>query len=458
MQFVSSTTGRLAYVVSCMLFTVFSFAQVNSPFSRYGIGNLVGAQHTVSRSMGGLQASYADGITSNIGQSINFNNPASYGNLFNLVTYDLGLTIDSRNLKSANPAGSFSSIYFIPAYAAVAMPISKAKGIGFAFGLKPISRINYSIANKGRLAGDSAGTLYSGTGGFNQAFIGIGKRWKKLNIGFNTGYSFGRRETNTQITFFNDTVSYYQSNQSVKTNFGKMFLQGGIQYEFDIIKQEDKIARTSESYAVRVGAIASFQQNLNATQDINKYTFGIASSGAIVGIDTVLRAENIKGNVVIPATYEAGATLSKRFGTTAGTFELWSIGLEFATTQWTRYRFYNQPDALNNSWVVKLGAQISPNPQASNNYLRSINYRLGFNYGQDYINADGNGLKTFTVSLGAGLPIRKWRAYETQYTTMQTALQIGKRGSSVNNITENYLQLSVGFSLSDIWFIKRKYD
>ncbi|MCA6446380.1 MAG: hypothetical protein IM562_04395, partial [Chitinophagaceae bacterium] len=130
----------------------------------------------------------------------------------------------------------------------------------------------------------------------------------------------------------------------------------------------------------------------------------------------------------------------------------------YTTTQWTRYRFYNQPDALNNSWMLKLGAQISPNPIASNNYLRSINYRIGFNYGQDYINADGKGLKVFAVSLGAGLPIRKWRAYETQYTTMQTALQIGKRGSASNNITETYIQFSVGFSLSDIWFIKRRYD
>ncbi|MFX6234571.1 hypothetical protein ABTF60_19125, partial [Acinetobacter baumannii] len=87
--------------------------------------------------------------------------------------------IDSRNLKSANPAGSFSSIYFIPAYAAVAMPLSKSKGLGFAFGLKPISRINYSVTSNTRVAGDSVGTSYNGTGGLNQAFIGIGKRWKK---------------------------------------------------------------------------------------------------------------------------------------------------------------------------------------------------------------------------------------------------------------------------------------
>ncbi|MFX4971124.1 hypothetical protein ABTB72_19285, partial [Acinetobacter baumannii] len=93
-----------------------------------------------------------------------FNNPASYGNLYNLVTYDLGLLIDSRNLKSISPAGTFNSIYFIPGYAAVAMPLSKSKGLGFAFGLKPISRINYSITSSTRVAGDSVGTSFNGTG------------------------------------------------------------------------------------------------------------------------------------------------------------------------------------------------------------------------------------------------------------------------------------------------------
>jgi hypothetical protein len=105
-----------------------------------------------------------------------------------------------------------------------------------------------------------------------------------------------------------------------------------------------------------------------------------------------------------------------------------------------------------------MGAQISPNPDGGTSYLSNVNYRLGFQFGKDYINADGNGLKHSSFTLGAGFPIRKWRNYETQYTVVQAAVQFGKRGSAVNNITENYTQLTLGFSLSDVWFIKRKYD
>ena len=49
-----------------------AFAQDNSPYSRYGIGDLVPGTNIVNRSMGGVTAGYFDQL------SINFNNPASY--------------------------------------------------------------------------------------------------------------------------------------------------------------------------------------------------------------------------------------------------------------------------------------------------------------------------------------------------------------------------------------------
>jgi hypothetical protein len=57
-----------------------------------------------------------------------------------------------------------------------------------------------------------------------------------------------------------------------------------------------------------------------------------------------------------------------------------------------------------------------------------------------------------------GLPIKKWSAYDRQFTVLNTTLQLGKRGSSVNNFTESFIQFTLGMSLSDLWFQKRKYD
>lgn len=458
MRLVSTTTGRLAYVVSFIIISIQLTAQVNSPYSRYGIGNLVGSQHIIGRSMGGIQAAYADGLSNNMVQSVNFNNPATYG-AFYLVSYDLSLLYDTRSLKSSNPEGIFKSRYLIPSYLAVGMPLNKAKGLGLAFGLRPVSRINYTVITRGRVANDSVGTSYEGTGGMNQAFVGIGKRWKNLSIGLNTGYTFGRKELSTKKTFLSDTIAYAQSNTGSTTTYGKAFFQLGLQYEVLLHKVEDKAKKQTENYLLRFGATANLQQSLNAKQDQVVETFTVGSVGNFISIDSISKFNNIKGTIVMPASYEAGIVFHKTLTSTRGIFEMWSIGAEYSSTLWKNYRFYGQADpALVNSWTMKFGAQISPNPQAIRNYLNNVNYRIGFNFGKDYIDADGNGLKTSTFSFGAGFPIRKWRAYETQYTVVQTALQVGKRGSSKNNITENFVQLSLGFSLNDTWFIKRRYD
>src|SRR4030095_7749492 len=60
------------FLVLFFCFSLPAFSQDNSPYSRYGIGDLVPSTNIPSRGMGGLSAGYIDVL------SINFNNPASY--------------------------------------------------------------------------------------------------------------------------------------------------------------------------------------------------------------------------------------------------------------------------------------------------------------------------------------------------------------------------------------------
>ncbi len=456
MRSVSITNFRVFLAFILVFFALSSRAQENSPFSRYGLGEFYSSHHIISRSMGGLGAAYADGLNNNVGQSINFANPATYSSLY-MVSFDLGLTIDTRTLNSNNPTGKFASANFIPSYLAIGLPLKRSKGLGLAFGMKPLSRISYSVSNLSRIAGDSLHTLYEGSGGLNQAFVGFGKKWKDLSIGFNTGYNFGSKETSTKKAFLNDTVTYYQSNSSTITNFHGAFLSGGLQYEVSLHKNVVAATKTTENYLLRFGLTGTLQQKLSASQNIDRKTFTYGTNGDIK-IDSVSEQNDIKGTVLLPSTYAAGITLHKTVLNTKGVFEMWSLGIEYTSTQWSNYRFYDQTDKLSNSWQLKVGAQFSPDPVGSRDYWSSLNYRAGFYIGKDYINADGNGLKQYGVSFGAGLPVRKWTTYDNQFTVINMGLQFGKRGSSVNNITENYVQFSLGLSLSDLWFIKRKYD
>lgn len=455
-----SVSTILFRISCCFLVTGISIfnanAQENSPFTRYGLGDFYNGSHAISRALGGLGVAYSDGTNNNVGQAINFMNPATYGQFF-MVSYDLGLTIDSRNLRSENPAGKFRSNYFYPSYLGVGVPLNKDKGWGMAFGLRPLSRISYSVINREKVVGDSLATVYEGSGGLNQAFIGVGKKWKNLSVGFNTGFNFGRKEISTKKTFINDTTFFYQSNSSTLTTFSGVFFNPGFQYEFTVGRKVIEQTKTTNSYKIIIGGSAMLAQRLSASQDQKRETFVETQSGDIT-VDSISNTTDIKGRIQMPATYAAGITLHKTSSNNRGTFEMWSIGAEYTTTQWTKYRFYGQPDQLNNSWQFKVGAQLCPDPLNGRSYWSNVNYRVGAFFGKDYLNPDGNGLKHVGFSLGAGLPIKKWNNYDRQFTILNTALQFGKRGSSVNNITESYVQFTLGISLTDLWFQKRKYD
>ncbi len=457
MRSVSLTMFRFFTVLVFGFPLLTAHAQENSPYSRYGLGDYYQGQHIISRSLGGLTAAYADGLSNNNGQSINFGNPASYSNIY-MVAYDIGLTVDTRTLKSVNPDGKFSSNYFIPSYFAVGIPINKKRGLGLAFGLKPISRINYSITQTGRAAGDSIAYAYQGSGGLNQVFLGIGKKWKALSIGFNTGLNFGRKDISTLTSFINDTVNYQKSKSSTVTNFSSLFISGGTQYEFVLKTKNNPSAKTVDRFMVRLGLTGNLGSNMNATQDIDRSTFYYDANGVIAKIDSIYSQKNIKGVVVMPSSYAAGVTIRKTTQAPRGLFDIWSLGAEYTATRWSKYRFFDQVDQLSDNWMFKVGASISPDPVSGRSYWGALNYRVGFFVGKDYVNPDGNGLKMIGGSFGMGIPIRKWNNYTNQFAIVNTSLQFGKRGDSKNNITEGYFRLSFGLSLSDIWFIPRRYE
>src|SRR6187549_1750610 len=76
------------------------FSQENSPYSRYGLGDMVPQTNIVSRGMGGFSAGFSDY------QSINFVNPASYANLKTTI-FDIGFEVDRRTLRSFTPPARF---------------------------------------------------------------------------------------------------------------------------------------------------------------------------------------------------------------------------------------------------------------------------------------------------------------------------------------------------------------
>ena len=453
MILVSSKIKRFLLSVTGLTLLSAVSAQVNSPFSRYGIGDLYPNQNIASRGLGGLTAAFSDP------QAINSDNPASYSNIY-LTTYDIGISIDSRILQDNAQGLKYNSINFSPSYITLGFPVDKRRKIGMAFGLKPLSQINYSIEQYSKLPGiDSIQNLYQGSGGLNQAFIGLGKKWKGLSLGFNTGFNFGKKDISSKVNILNDTVKYNGSNSEANTALWGVFLNAGLQYDLKLKERSNDLSKTREIYHLRFGGDVSVQQKLHANQNLVKETFNYDVNGAVNPLDVIQQDSSYTGTVSLPASYTAGLMFVKTIGSSIGELDNWMIGVEYDAARWSQYRFYDQPDRVRDNWMLRAGFQITPDPFFAKDFWSRTTYKFGFFTGKDYVDADGNGLKVEGITAGAAFHLRKFRSYgDNQFTLLNTSLEVGKRGSGVNNITEGFVKFSVGLSLSDVWFIKRKYD
>ena len=448
----------IGFVLTLIIFTS-AAAQENSPYSRYGLGDLTPNQNIINRGMGGISAGYSDY------QSVNFVNPASYGNLSYLspatvrqnpgaqrnTIFDFGMEADTRTLKSINPTGKFSTTNLNISYVQLGMPVklkkANKKGIflGIDLGLRPVARVNYKILTlqrKGNGVNDSLATLYEGSGGLSEAMFGAGLRIKNFNIGFNSGYRFGNKTYSTKLTFINDTVTYYQSNKSSQANYGGMFFTVGTQYEIYL----------KNKAFLRLGAYTSLSQKLRGSQDVLNQTVNYDESGTPYRIDSVYQSKK-GGTVQLPSTWGAGFSYQD-------SSSHWTFGADYEQTNWDGYRYFDSADRVQNTWKIRGGVEYFPASSSTpiKKYFNFVKYRAGFYYGPDYINL-GNKVPEYGVTFGASFPLklRKSSYYETQVSYMNTAIEIGSRGNKQSSLRESIVRISVGFSLGDLWFNRSKY-
>jgi hypothetical protein len=449
---------RLTGLVLTVLIYTSADAQTNSPYSRYGLGDVVQNHNIATRGMGSIAAGYSDF------QNINFTNPASYGNISYIdpatirlnpslqrsTIFEFGVEFTNLTLKNVSPSANFSSKDVNIPYIQLGLPIKMLKAnrkgifLGAGFGLKPVNRISYKIAKFESAPGiDSIGTVYEGNGGLTEVSAGAGLRIRNLNLGFNTGFAFGKKEYNTNLKFFNDTSFYYSSTSYTNTGFHGAFINAGLQYEIQLKRKALLV----------LGGYANFQQTLKGDQDNVRETIYTDIYGMKIRVDSVF-ANNVPGVIIRPATYGAGFTYRDGEGH-------WLIGADYEATQWDKYRFYGQTDSVVNSYKVRAGIEYYPASSNTTlkNYFNFVRYRVGFNFGPDYVKVNNTSLPQYGISFGAGFPLKLKRSYfETQSSQLNAAIEFGRRGDKKSNLTENTVRISIGFSMADLWFRSYKYD
>jgi hypothetical protein len=453
MRFVNSIRLKAAFLFLALTICLSSvYAQDNSPYSRYGLGDVVNNANILNRAMGGISAGFSNE------RYINQLNPATYAFIGQslskipeygkLISFEVGTEFNARTLVQNNPAGKYTSrnVYFN--YMQLGMQLSKKGNWGAVFGLQPVTKESYKIETSKRLTGiDSLFTLYEGSGGAYQGYLGTGYRRGNLALGFNAGYTFGKKESTTNLRFINDTVDYYESSSNTRANFGSLFLNLGGMYNIYLDKDKKR--------SIKIGGYYNLAQRMRANEDVERLTYEVSAQpgNPNAGIDTIFSKTDRSGTIQYPSTFGVGFTYEKG--------ESLLFGVDFTGSNWSNYSYFGQSEPVRNSWMVKSGLQFVPNIK-SNKYLSKINYRAGFYYGIDHIRAALVDMPIYAFTFGFGLPTSK-PAYNANFrsispTVLNFAFEAGRRGGSNINLSENFVRIAMSVSLSDVWFFRRKYD
>ena len=161
---------------------------MNSPYTRFGFGQLATAGTGTNKGMGGT------GIGVQNSNQINLLNPASYAAVDTLTfLLDVGMSLNNTNLAEGNVKRNALNTTFDY----LAMQFRLVPRLGMTIGMMPFSNIGYNFSNSTTIdySEDEKITttnIFQGNGGLRQVTAGLGYApFKGLSVGANLSYIYG---------------------------------------------------------------------------------------------------------------------------------------------------------------------------------------------------------------------------------------------------------------------------
>ena len=404
-----------------------------SPYSYYGFGEKQFRGPNEIKSMGSL-AVFSDSL------HINTLNPASYAKL-QATTFSLGASYKSTNLSNANSKEKATSGSFD--YLALAFP---AGDFRVAVGIMPYSFVGYNIQNTSiNDKGMTEANQHIGEGGLNRTFLGLSyKISKNLSIGVDGAYIFG--DTETSLTkFITDDGEGVPADRGTRyrylNNYSGLAVNTALNYEQPLNKKMSLFAT----------ATFSPEMKLKNDQEIVRATVKADSNLGFVEIDSNKQTDYDE-KMLLPMNYSIGLGI--------GNHLKWFVGAEYTATQTSKYNnFYNYSNARYNDYMkIGLGGFYTPKYNSFENYFQKISYRAGVNYENTGLVINNEEIKGYNANIGIGLPVPFSKTMMSN-SNINIGFEYGQKGNTnMGLIKENYYGVHVGFSFSDVWFKRRKFN
>ena len=389
---------------------------LNSPYTRYGFGQLAGMETGTNKSMGGT------GIGVLNSNQINMLNPASYAAVDTLTfLLDVGMSLSNTNIaegKTRMNSGSATFDY-------VAMQFRLLPRLGMTIGLTPFSNIGYDFGGTVPVLDDgeyeiTATNRYNGVGGMRQVTAGLGYMpVKGLAIGANLSYVYGE-------------IYHYIYNQYSETTISSRTKQ----YRADVTTYN-----------------AEFGLQYQATMGKSKFVLG-ATYQLGHGIDDeayiIQTMEEANDTIAahsflsMPSAYGMGVSYSYDNRLT--------IAADYKLQRYGDVDFFGEKGV--DSHRASIGVEYIPELM-TRKLFRSAHYRAGLHYTTAHYTIGGKpGPTEYGATIGIGLPImNRWNGKSIINISGQ---YVHVRPSESGMITENMFRLNIGLSINETWFNKWK--
>ncbi len=396
----------------------------NTPYSQFGLGQVLNNSSAINIGMGGVK----NGIRYD--NAINTSNPASI-NALRFTTFEVGMFSNFTKFKSNTASAQSTNVGM--SYLKVGLPVSSKMGL--SFGLVPLSGIGYESRVQTTVSDTPVTNVYKGDGGLNQFYVaGAYEIYKGLSLGVNANYLFGS-VNRSKANEFPDSLNFYNIRQTNSTYIGSILMNFGLQYTRNL---------NNDRY-LTFGLTGNANTSLNATRNTLSKRYVVSSTGFEATVDTVENTEDKKGKILFP--------MLSSFGASYGKMNHYMIAADVSVGQWSNLELYGVNQNLKNTMDLSIGGYYIPKYNSVGNYFKLIEYRLGVNYAQSYVNINGENINQYSINWGFGLPLPR------SASRINLGFEYGSRGTkNAGLIQEEFFNFHLGLNFCDKWFIKRKYD
>ena len=392
---------------------------MNSPYTRYGFGQLSTMELGANKGMGGV------GIGLHNSNQINLLNPASYAAVDTLTfLLDIGMRLHNTNFAEGGVKMNARNTTFDY----LAMQFRLMPKLGMTIGMTPFSNIGYNFSNSQTIRDDEDGEVittnrYHGSGGLRQVTAGLGwAPFKGLAVGANLSYLYGEiyhyiynQYTGAEVDTY--TKQYQADITTYKIDFGAQYLT------------------TFGKNKLVLGA--TYQ--LGHTIDDNGYIINATSTSVNASYDTLqVTTFSIPTSIGLGLSYTYDDRLT--------------LAADYSMQQYSTANFFGYKGT--DYHRASLGFEYIPE-RITRKLFRRARYRAGLHYATShYLIGEHRGPTEYGASIGIGLPIMNgWNAKSIVNISGQA---VHVRPNVPGMITENYLRLSIGLSFNESWFDKWK--